>query len=176
VIRTLRDGERPPEGEPRRYKNSHGYIRLRWRVAPGEFVEIYEHRYVTGAKAGEQVHHLNGVRDDNRLENLELIDPTAHAQHHNPSRLDAAEIVALYRSGLSTPEVGRAVGCNPATVYRLLVREGVTPRSLSESQKHPLPLERILEMKESGWSNRGIARELGCSPSAIDARVRGLVA
>jgi hypothetical protein len=39
---------------------------------------MYQHRYVMQVKIGrpltefENVHHINGIRDDNRLENLEL--------------------------------------------------------------------------------------------------------
>ena len=67
------------------HKTSQGYIRRRLipddpfiDMATGPHNLVFEHRYVMARHLGrcllpeEDVHHKNGLRDDNRLENLEL--------------------------------------------------------------------------------------------------------
>ncbi len=59
-----------------------GYLQV-W--APGRG-RMMEHRYVMEQSLGrellpeEQVHHVNHIKTDNRLENLALLSPRAHAQ------------------------------------------------------------------------------------------------
>lgn len=73
-------GKNHPNWKGGRRKNKLGYVKLTNVVLPdGRKVKsIFEHIYVISWHLGrcllhnECVHHLNGIRDDNRIENLEL--------------------------------------------------------------------------------------------------------
>jgi len=62
----------------RRYKNEQGYIVI--LNAPNEKrYRILEHRLIMEKylgrklKKNEEIHHKNGIKDDNRIENLEIV-------------------------------------------------------------------------------------------------------
>lgn len=99
-------GEASGKWQGDRIVTSHGYVAVRvhpdyphaWG-APGlvGFKYAYEHVTIMVAHIGrplepnEVVHHRNGKRDDNRLENLELTTRSDHAREHSdvPGARDA---------------------------------------------------------------------------------------
>jgi hypothetical protein len=71
------DFHKGPKGEG--YLNKKGYVRMVFKHASGKgYVRIYQHVLVMQKYLGrelhenESVHHKNGIRNDNRIENLEL--------------------------------------------------------------------------------------------------------
>lgn len=51
-----------------------------------EHVKIVEQLLERRVKTTEEVHHLNHIRDDNRPDNLEVRDKSAHKAYHNRMR------------------------------------------------------------------------------------------
>lgn len=85
---------------PERSKNPYGYIRV-W-ISPDDFFapmlrkdgRVLEHRLIMARHLGrclqswEQVHHKNGEREDNRIENLELTTNGSHQIAHHKGYRD----------------------------------------------------------------------------------------
>ena len=93
------EGENSPAWKGGRTRHSNGYI-LIWINSMSPFAKmrdhhnyIEEHRLVMAKHLGrylefwEWVHHINGIKTDNRIENLELMDKNKHAILHNNTRL-----------------------------------------------------------------------------------------
>ena len=52
-----------------------GYAVARMKDENGGLRDVLMHRYITGAKPGELVDHINRIRSDNRRSNLRLVTP-----------------------------------------------------------------------------------------------------
>lgn len=162
-----------PDGEPRRYKAGHGYVRLRWRIGTNEYVEVYEHRVIDGVVTmAEQVHHKNHQRDDNDPANLEHLTVAEHHERHpgqrkygpyhshdammkaqraerrRTERRERAEAMAVdYRAGMSTTEIGAKYGLHCSGVSRELRAAGVVMRPKAGTKTRSTgPEERIRQL------------------------------
>jgi hypothetical protein len=78
-----------------RIKKVNGYIKVKiysdnpfYSMADAEGY-VLEHRLIMATHLGyplrldDDVHHKNGIKDDNRISNLKLLAHTAHAAYHN---------------------------------------------------------------------------------------------
>ncbi len=93
----FKKGRKHPAWKGGRFHSSGGYVWIRKpnhpfasRVSPKGY--ILEHRYVMEQKIGrylkrkEVVHHINGKRDDNRIENLVLTTSSINIAISNNNR------------------------------------------------------------------------------------------
>lgn len=75
------------------WKNSNGYIEGRICLSDRTQIRVKQHRFVMEGIIGrsllpiEDVHHINGIKTDNRPENLEIIYHGEHSKISNISRL-----------------------------------------------------------------------------------------
>jgi hypothetical protein len=118
----------------RKFVDANGYVRVR-----GETAFVYEHRLVWEQAhgtipAGFHVHHKNGDKADNRLENLELREPRSHVGEHTRVRHAAGEINTRGRwlvldedyirrrktEGASLRQIARELGVTNQTIARRL--------------------------------------------------------
>jgi hypothetical protein len=87
-------------------KKSRGYIRCR---VPGQGWAM-AHRVIWEAVHGPipdglQINHKNGIKDDNRIENLELVTPSENTRHAYQMRLRVAQGIKNGRALLAEGHV-----------------------------------------------------------------------
>ena len=100
LIRTLLKGENNPRWNGGKGTTSQGYVEIVAEVSHSKNARgrILEHRFVMEKYLGrkllttENTHHINGNKQDNRIENLMLVTNSEHRKFHRPSEVTRQKI------------------------------------------------------------------------------------
>lgn len=152
-----REGEKGANWKGGRKKNKAGYVLVLKKGHPMSDCNGYvmEHRLIMAEHLGralrknEVVHHKNGIKDDNHIENLELMLSGDHTKYHHK-------------------------GCAPSQEAREKISKKAKERLIDE-RKHPsyksVNIQKCLQDKENGKTVKQICAENGISKKTFYNKV-----
>jgi len=156
------------------YVDKAGYKRL---SVNGEF--IFEHRFVVEKflrrklRASEVVHHLNGDKLDNRIDNLQVMSNSDHCKEHHPITWDVALAASLLKKGVNANKLAKRFGVSRRSIKSAMKVRGISvPRYPLSSNSLGWDLDRAIKLYKSGHSIYRVAKTLGEFRSTVASGLR----
>ena len=125
IFKASRRGDGNSNWHGGRYHDTQGYVRV---LSPlHRYVDckgyVKEHIVMLvkengDIKGGNVIHHINGVKDDNRIENLISIPNNEHSSFHNTKYVESDDLkwANLWYDNMSYTEISKMVGVNVCTI------------------------------------------------------------
>lgn len=167
----LKHGDPVPAGRPMRSVTKAGYVRLKWKVAPYTYICVMEHRLVCGVPPSHlDVHHINGVKHDNRRENLVVLTAQAHASKHAKRMFDIELAARLYMAGATYKKLAARFSVHYSSIIYAFRRHGIASRPKGHSAARSERLERLRHFLVSVHrpvTRNEVAAVMGCSEATV---------
>ncbi len=96
------------------YKNRYKVIRLNRSTTRAEHRLVMERHLGRGLSRFEIVHHINGIKDDNRIENLELCLLSNHTKKH----MDNGDIHKITKEEIKMGTLANAIKSTKKAIKR----------------------------------------------------------
>lgn len=112
-----------------------------------EHTLIMEEQIGRYLKPDEVVHHINGVKNDNRIENLKLMTAFQHKCMHSGKErkvIDLQKAHNMFKEGYTIPDVCKAVGVCEKTLVRKLKEHNLWVPLPRGHQAHKATRKRIV--------------------------------
>ena len=128
-------------------------------------------------KSTEVVHHINGDKLDNGIDNLAVMTQTEHMREHKPLSfcIDSAE--SLIKEGLTLNEVAKKLNVNEHTIDAAFSRRGVTInsiRGIPRGMRKRIDTDYVIKLIKERLNLKQVGKIIGVERHAISKRLKNI--
>ena len=149
-----------------------GYYKVRLTDNEGDKKNYFIHRLMMLAFVGDsdkQVNHIDGVKTNNVLENIEYVTPRDNLVHAydtglrpSATKIYGKEIIDLYKKGSTQRYLMKRFNISSNTLRTYLEKNGVKVRTNMEAnRKYNIDFKEFKKMLSEGLPNKTVADHFG---------------